>query len=232
MTMNEYGTGIGYERILDWFSSIPVRNELLVSLSNHVARSINLLDFLVLNACKYSMEVPAAGSYSTILGTNRAGVSQATMGELGRGGVAQLYDGFRTRIVSPLNERGMYGWVGNSETFRNLKEGSVFQNAILYNSLQGIRYQILGDYMNFTFVETEEQLTKGTSFAIGNNTFGFGFGLMPQITYYPDFGQDAGRLPVWKILWYRGQDPIWRDKGTSCIMVRSLTAAYSYGGLG
>ncbi len=232
MVMNEYGTGIAYERILDWFSAIPVQNQLITSLSNHVSRAINLLDFQVLNSCKFAMEVPAAGSYSTILGTNRAGISQATMGELGMGGLALLCDSFKVRVVSPFNRRGMFGLVANSETLRNLIQGSVFQNRELYNSLQGITYSVLGDFMNFTAITTEEQMTKGTAFALGLNTFGFGFGKQPSVTFYPDFGQDAGRLPVWKVLWYRGQDAIWRDKGTACVMIRCTTGAYNYGALG
>lgn len=232
MSMFEYGTGIAYEKILDWFTSIPVRNELIISLSNWIARAVNLLDFQMYDACRFAIEVPATGSYTPFTwGTNRKGINQGTYGELGRGGLAQLYDGFKKNIVSPY-DRGFYGLVSNSETLRNLKEGSVFQNAILYNDVNGIRFQVLGEYMGFFAVETEEQLTKGTSFAIANNSGGYGFGLMPNITFYPDFGQDAGRLPVWKVLFYRGQGPLYRDKGTAVVCIRSTTAAYSYGGLG
>ena len=231
MKMYEYGTGIAYERILNWFTNIEVQNQLLVTLSNAVSRGVNWLDFNTMWNTTFSMEVPAAGSYSTILGTNRH-KGQATFGELGMGGLAYLYDQFKKNVVSPINDRGMYGIIGNSETLRNLKQGSVFQNAILYNSLQGIRYQVLGEFMNFVFVETEEQMSKGTAFAFGDNVGGYGFGQMPNITYYPDFGQDAGRLPVWKILYYRGQDAIWRDKGTACVAINCNTGAYNYGALG
>lgn len=231
MMMYEYGTGIAYERILAWFTSLEVQNQLIVTLGNHIGRMINWLDFNVMNQTIFGMEVPASGSYTTV-GTSRNGINQGTYGEIGMGALALLYDTFRKSFVSPLTDRGMYGMVGNSETFRNLKQGSVFQNAFLYNSLQGIRYQVLGEFMNFVFVETEEQLTKGTAFAFGANVGGFGFGQLPNVTYYPDFGQDAGRLPVWKTIFYRGQDAIFRDKGTACIKIHANTSAFNYGGLG
>jgi hypothetical protein len=98
--------------------------------------------------------------------------------------------------------------------------------------MQGIRYQVLGEFMGFVFVETEEQLSKGTLFAFGANVGGYGFGQLPTVTYYPDFGQDAFRMPVWKTLFYRGQDVLWRDKGTCCVAIQASSAAYNYGGLG
>lgn len=232
LKMYEYGTGIGYEKILNWFTNIDVQNGLITSLGNHIGRMINWLDFAVINGCKFSMEVVAAGSYYGVNGTNRQPITQSTYGELGMGGLALAYDTFRKAFATPLTPRGMYGLCGNSETLRNLKQGSVFQNAFLYNSLQGIQYQVLGEFMNFVGIETEELMTKGTAFLIANNAGGYGFGLPPKTYFYPDYGHDAERLPVWKTIFYRGQDAIWRDKGTAVILVRCNTGAYNYGNLG
>jgi len=231
--MYEYGTGVGYERILNWFTSIAVQAELVKTLGNHVARMINYLDFAVFDGVTRSMEIPASGSYSSILGTVRKGVVATAYGELGQGGLAFLWDQLRTNIVTPLiPERRLYGIVGCANSLRHLKQGSVFQNAALYQNLQAYNYQILGEFGGFVFFETEEQLSKGTMFAFGQNVGGYGFGQPPQIWYYPDYGSDAGRLPVWKVLFYRGQDAIWRDKGTACVRIFSNTAAYNYGTLG
>lgn len=233
MMMYEYGTGISYEKILNWFTDINVQNQLTTSLSRHVARMVNWLDYDIFCNTPFSIEVPATGSYTTLLGTNRI-VTQATLGELGPGGLALAYDSFKKNVVPPLTSRGLYGIVGNSETFRNLKQGSIFQNLNLYTSLngQGINYQVLGEYAGFIFFETEELMGKGTSFAFGKNVGGYGFGALPQIWYYPDYGSDAGRLPVWKVLFYRGQGPIWRTKGTAAICIRSSSGAFNYGAIG
>jgi hypothetical protein len=104
--------------------------------------------------------------------------------------------------------------------------------AEFYNQLQGEKYQILGEFNGFIFAETEEQLSKGTSFAFGANVGGYGFGMVPTTYFYSDYGQDAQRLHVWKTLFYRGQGTILRDKGTSCIVFLSKSAAFTYGGLG
>lgn len=232
MSMYEYGTGISYERILDWFTNINVQSQLVRTLGNHIGRMINWLDYDIFANSRFSMEVAAAGSYS-FLGTNRqrSGVG-TSFGELGPGGLAYAYDIFKKSGVTPMTDRGMYVAVGGAESFRHLKQGSVFQNLQLYGNLQGIRYQILGEFMNFVFIETEEQTGKGTVFLAGKNTGGFGFGKTPQVWYYPDFGSDAGRMPVWKTIFYRGQGPIWRDSGTTVITVRCKTTTYEYGSLG
>ena len=126
----------------------------------------------------------------------------------------------------------MYLWFANGATLRNLKAGSVFQNQMLYSKIKSDSYQILGEFEKFIFVETEEQLNKGTSIVTGGNVGGYGFGLNPKVFYYKDYGSDAERLSVFKTLFYRGQGPIFRDKGTAALVVRSKSGAFSYGGLG
>jgi hypothetical protein len=122
----------------------------------------------------------------------------------------------------------MYTMIGNSSTFRNLKNGSVFQNYSLYTDFRGQKWQVLGEYMNFLFIETEELTKKGTAFAIAANAGGYGFGQLPRTFYYPDYGNDAGRLSVWKTLFYCGQGPIWRDSGTAVITIRSKSSEFDY----
>ena len=231
MSMYEYGTAIGWETLGDWISSLPIRENLVSVMGEHIGRMINWLDYDIAANTPWSIESPAAGSYSSLLGTNRQKVG-TSYGELGYGMLALTYDLLKSSLVTPLNSRGMYAIVGNSRTFRHLKTGSVFQNQMLYSGMQGINYQVLGEFEKFIFVETEEQTGNGTSFVYGLNSFGYGFGKLPQLTYYPDFGQDAGRLQVWKVLFYRGQGPIWRNKGTSLICLRTNTSAYNYGTLG
>lgn len=231
MAMQEYGTGIAYESLGDWISSIEIRSQLVDTLGRHIGRMINFLDYEIFAATPWSIEVVAAGSYNGLLGTNRALVATA-YGELGRGGVALAYDSLVKNLVPPVTQSGHYVWVANGETLRNLKEGSVFINKEMYAGMSNFNMQILGIYNGFLFVETEEILRKGTSFAIGANAGGYGFGKLPSVTYYPDFGSDAGRLQVWKTLFYRGQGPIKRDWGTAAIIVRSKTAGYDYGSLG
>jgi hypothetical protein len=231
MSINEYGTGVAYETLGDWITNLDIRGELTKTLGMHIGRMINWLDYDLVSNSKFSIECTSTGSYSALLGTNKQ-VSGATFGELGPGGLALLYDTFRKSLVPPVTDRGFYALVGNAQTFRHLKQGSVFINAQLYSNLQGIRMQVLGEFMNFVFIETEELTGRGTSFALGGNACGYGFGKLPTVTYYPDFGSDAGRLQVWKTLFYRGQGPIWRDKGTSIITVRSNSGAYNYNTIG
>lgn len=230
MVMNEYGTGIGYEKLGDWMTNLDVRSQLITTLGNHIGRMVNWLDYDIVSKTIFSIEAVAAGSYR-FLGTNRQ-QSQATYGEFGPGGLAFAYDTFKKSLVYPATDRGLYLAVGGAESFRHLKQGSVFQNLSLYTDQRGLKYQILGEFMNFLFVETEELTAKGTIFLSGANVGGYGFGMNPRPFYYPDFGDDAGRLNVWKVLFYRGQNAIWRDTGTACICARSSSSAYNYGALG
>lgn len=234
MYIGEYGTGIGYETQGDFVTNLNVRDQLTTTLGNHVGRMINWQDYdILVNSALFTIETPAAGSYSSLLGTNRIGnIDRSGYGELGPGALAKVYDTFRGAIASPVTQRGMYVCVANARTFRNLKNGSVFQNAQLYSDLRGITWQVLGDFMNFTFVETEELTGNGTTLFLAQNAAGYGFGQLPRTWYYPDFGQDAGRLSVWKTIYYRGQGAIWRNKGTAAILVRTNTSAYNYGSLG
>jgi len=231
MVINEYGTGIGYEGFGDMLTNIEIRGELVNTMGRHLGRMINWLDYDVLSKTSFGIEVVAAGSYTNLLGTNRKIVATA-YGELGVGGVALAYDSLRKSLVTPYTQRGLYWWIASTETLRHLKSGSVFQNQQLYNQKQGDLYQILGEFNGFVFIETEENLSKGTSIVGGANAAGFGFGLLPRTFYYPDYGSDASRLQVWKTLFYRGQGAIARDKGTACIVVRSNTNPYNYGSLG
>jgi len=231
MMINEYGTGIGYETLGDWITSLEVRGQLVNTLGRHLGRMINWLDYDVFANTPFTIEAVGTGSYNGLLGTNRHLVATA-YGELGPGGVALAYDSLKKSLVEPFTSRGLYWWIASSETLRNLKSGSIFQNQMLYSQKQGDLYQILGEFNGFVFIETEEGITKGSSFCGGANAAGFGFGMMPRTFYYPDFGSDAGRLQVWKTLFYRGQGPIWRSKGTAAIMVRTKTAAFDYGALG
>lgn len=229
--MHEYGTGIGYETIGDWITDIDVRKQLVETLGLHIARMINWLDYNVLVNTTFSIESPAPGSYTNLLGTNRQ-TSQAAYGELGPGGVALAYDSLKKSLVEPLTSRGQYIMVGNAETFRHLKHGSVFINQALYSDISSFKYQVLGEFMGFVFVETEELTGKGTALAIGANAGGYGFGLPPKTFYYPDYGADAGRLQVWKTIFYRGQGPIFRNIGTAVICIRTNSAPYNYSSLG
>jgi len=230
MNLYEYGTGVGYEGLGDYFTDLPFQAEVNRTLSIHISRMVNWLHYDILANTDHSIEVVATGSYAKLLGTNRkrSGVG-TSFGELGWGGVALAYDTFRTSLASPVTERGFYVMFGNSETFRNLKQGSVFQNAQLYTDLRGLRWQILGEFQNFVFVETEELLRKGTAIAVAANAGGYGFGQLPRTWYYPDYGNDAGRLSVWKTKFVTGQGGIWRDRGTAAIMIRSKTTTFDYG---
>lgn len=232
MSMFEYGTGIGYETLTNWMTNIDFQREIQKTLGRHVGRMVNWLDYDQLINTPFTIEVVAAGSYNGLLGTNR--LLQGTgYGELGYGGVALAYDTMKSSLTPPINDRGMYLWFANGATLRNLKSGSVFQNQVLYKNLPTTNgYQILGEFEKFIFVETEEQLQKGTSIVTGANAAGFGWGKTPSVFFYPDYGEDAGRLKVWKTLFYRGQGPIMRNKGTAAIVVRSKSAAFNYGGLG
>lgn len=229
MSMYEYGTGVGYETIGDWVTNINVRGQLVTTLGNHIARMLNWLAYdILVNNCLFTIESPAQGSYSSLLGTNRAKVATA-YGELGPGALGLAYDSFRTSIASPITSRGMYLLIGNSASFRNLKNGSVFQNMSLYSDMRGLRWQVLGEFMNFLAIETEELLGKGTVLALAANAAGYGFGKTPSTTFYEDYGQDAGRLKVWKTLFYYGQGAIFRNTGTAAILIRTKSSSYDYG---
>ena len=232
MSIYEYGTGIAYEKLGDWMTDINLRRQIEQTLGNHTARMLNWLDYDTLVNTAFSIEVPAAGSYTALLGTNRIGVVATAWGELGYGGVALVRDTFKNNVVAPKTSRGKYLWFATPETLRNLKAGSVFQNQVLYSKISSPSFQVLGEFEDFLFVETSEQLGKGTSIVTGANSAGFGFGLTPKVYFYKDYGSDAERLQVWKTLFYRGQGPIFRDKGTTCIVVRSKSGAFNYGGLG
>jgi hypothetical protein len=234
MTIGEFGTGIGYETQGDFVTNLDIRDQLTTTLGNHIARMVNWQDYdILVNNALFTIEVPSAGSYSSLLGTNRIGnIDRSGYGELGAGGLAKVYDTFRGAIASPVTQRGMYIAVGNARTFRNLKNGSVFQNQQLYANMRGNTWQVLGDFMGFTFVESEELTGNGTTLFLANNAGGYGFGQLPRTWYYPDYGQDAGRLSVWKTIYYRGQGAIWRDKGTTAILMRTNSSTYNYGSLG
>jgi hypothetical protein len=232
MKMQEYGTGIGYETIADYMTNINNRAELIKSLGRYVGRMINWLDYDVLvNNCSYQIECAAAGSYNTIQqdtgGTLRR--SGASFGELGPGMLAYTYDTFKHSGASPVTSNGLFLAIANSRTLRNLKNGSVFQNVSLFSDMRGLMWQTIGQYMNYLFIETEELTGNGTTLFLANNAGGYGFGKSPTISYYPDFGQDANRLQVWKMLFYRGQGAIWRDKGTCAILGRTNSSAFEYG---
>lgn len=232
MMMYEYGTGVGFEKIANWWTDVSCQEQLVYTLGNHVSRMINWLHFDIFNSVNRAVETVAAGSYTALLATNITNHNSATFGELGVGGVSFMFDTFKKNVVKPISSRGLYGWVGNCETFRNLKSGSMFQNVQLYKNQQGDKYQILGEFNGFVFIETEEQMSKGTSFPFGGDVGGYGFGMPPTTYFYPDFGQDAGRLYVWKTVWYGGQGALLRDKGTACVCFRSKSDPFSYGGLG
>jgi hypothetical protein len=227
MQLQEYGTGVGYEGYGDYFTDLDLQAEINTTLGNHIARMINWLDYDILVNSRFSIEVPTVGSLSSLLGTNRKVVATA-YGELGPGGLALLYDSFKVSLASSITDRGMYLLFGNAASFRNLKSGSVFQNMSLYTDLRGIKWQVLGEFMNFLAVETEELLGKGTLIAVAANAGGYGFGMLPRTWYYPDYGSDAARLSVWKTKFYRGQGAIWRDSGTAAIVIRAKSAAFDY----
>jgi len=229
-SMYEYGTGLGYEGLGDWITNLDMRSELVNSLGRHIGRMINWLDYDILVNTPFSVEVRAFGSYTNLLGTNRQLVA-TSYGELGPGGLALVYDTFKKSLASPITDRGMFILFGNAASLRNLKQGSFFQNGQLFNQFSSPKLQILGEFGGFLGVETEELLGKGTLIAVAANAGGYGFGKTPTTFYYPDFGSDAGRLQVWKTLFYRGQGPIWRNSGTAAIVIRANSAGYNYGAL-
>lgn len=232
MNMYEYGTGVGVEDFANMLTDIDLQMEVQQTLGRHVGRMINWLDFDIFNKTNKAIEVGSMGSYGYI-GTNRAGLASATaFGELGPGGVALAYDTLRGALVEPLTDGGLYGMLGNADTFRHLKSGSIFANQTLWGNMSGMTYQVLGQFNGFLFVETSENLNKGTTFAFGKNVGGYGFGMNPRTFLYPDFGSDAGRLGVFKTLFYRGQGAIRRSVGTACIIIRSKTTGFDYGALG
>lgn len=227
MMINEYGTGIGYETFGDWMTNIAVRKELVNTLSIHVGRMINWLHYDILVNSIFSIESPATGSYSNLLGTNRQKVGTG-YGELGEGGVALAYDSLRNSLALP-KQNGLYMWFAAPSTLRHLKAGSAFTNQQLWSGARGRGWQVLGVHQDILFIETTEQLNKGTSIVVGANAGGYGFGKLPVISYYNDYGQDAGRLQVWKVLFYAGQAAMWQTKGTTAIVVRTNTGNYNYG---
>lgn len=229
-SMYEYGTGIGYETLTDWITNIPFQTQIQTTLGIHIARMINWLHYDTLSKTIFSIEIPAPGSYSALLGTSRK-LQGTAYGELGPGAVALAYDSMKASLV-PANDRGMYLWMANASTLRGLKAGSYFQNQVLYKNVKSDSYQILGEFEKFIFVETEEQFGRGTSLIIGQNAGGYGFGLTPKTFYYPDYGEDAGRISVWKTKFYHGGGAIMRDKGTACVIVRSKSAGFDYSAMG
>jgi hypothetical protein len=229
MVINEYGTGVGVETFANFMTDIDAQREVQQTLGNHIGRMVNWLDYNILSSTKFGIEVIATGSYNGLLGSNRA---TTFAGELGAGGVALAYDSLKKSLVKPITDTGLYAFISNAETLRNLKSGSVFANYAYWGQLSGLTYQVLGQFNGFVFIETYENLSKGTSLALGANAGGYGFGMLPRTFYYPDFGQDAGRLSVFKTLFYRGQGALMRDRGTAAIIVRSTSSAFSYGGLG
>jgi hypothetical protein len=232
MVIKEYGTGIGYEPFGDWTTNIPIRDELVKTLGLNIGRAMNWLDKnTISDGCQFFIDVPAVGSLSAFTqdsgGTTAR--TRASFGELGQGALAFAYDTLKKSLVSPNSSRGFYTAIGNSRTFRNLKNGSVFQNMSLYTDMRGIKWQVLGEFMNFVFIETEELTGDGTTLVTGANAAGFGLGLAPKLWFYPDYGEDAGRMEVWKTKYYRGQGAIFMNKGTAAIAIRTCSGTFNYG---
>ena len=234
MIIHEYGTGIGYEPFGDWTTNINIRNELNKTLGLNIGRAMNWLDKNTLSDnAQFFIDVPAVGSLSAFTqdsgGTTAR--SRASFGELGQGAVAFAYDTLKRSLVSPNSQRGLYTAIANSRTLRNLKNGSVFQNALLFNQLlvPGAKWQVLGEFQNILWIETEELTGDGTTLVCGGNAAGYGLGLAPRLWFYPDYGQDAQRLEVWKMKYYRGQGPIFMNKGTAALVIRSCSGTYNYG---
>jgi hypothetical protein len=231
MVIHEYGTGIGYEPFGDWTTSIPIRDQLSKTLGLNIGRAMNWLDkYELVDNAQFMIDIPATGSLSAFLqdsgGTTRA--SQAAYGELFSGAVAFGYDTFKKSIAKPNSLRGFYTAIANSRTLRNLKIGSVFLNYSLYTDFRGQKYQVLGEFQGFVWIETEELTGDGTTLLTAANAAGYGMGLEPRLWFYPDYGNDAGRLEVWKTKYYRGQGPIFMNKGTAAILIRSNSGTYDY----
>ena len=49
MTIKEYGTGVGYEGFVDYWTNLDIQQEINTTIGNHVGRMINWLHYDVIS---------------------------------------------------------------------------------------------------------------------------------------------------------------------------------------
>lgn len=224
ISLAEYGRGISKEGKIDYISNIANAQELQITIAQQWADTFNELAGKVFSDSVWGVyTVGNEGSHSA-LGTNLTDDSQKGTGTITGTMISYVYQQLRKAKVRrfPTEYGQLYLWVGNAETLQAVKDEAGWENLQLYNrGGEGIIHNVLGPYKGFLFVETEEGLVKGKSYAFGQGVGAYGFALPMHIAYYPDYHQDAGRLQVWKWHTILGLGATLRDKGTTCIVVKS-----------
>lgn len=219
ITLEEYGRGIGKEGMVDYISNIDNRTEIQINIARQWADTFDALSGVILGSSAHMVyTVASAGSHSAV--TTAAGNQKGT-GTITGTLVDYLYDQLRASPTVGKFTDGLYRWVGNSETLRAVKREAGWENMQLYQRGPGLRTQILGAWKGFLFVETEENTLKGKSLVFGETVGAFGFAKPMTVYYYPDYHSDANRLQVFKWHTILGIGTTLRDKGTTCITVRT-----------
>lgn len=224
-----YGMGYSKHDEIDYITNLNNRRLIQQTMSNKAARVINALHKDIYEASQMGIyTISTAGSLSQDgqIGTNPSW--GGTGGDFTLGLVHAARDGLiRSNVMA--GQRGLYEIIGHPDTFRTIKNFAKFENRELYNNNgRGNLFQVLGEWEGCTWIETTERMSKGTSFIVGRNVGGYGFGQQPKVFYYPDFGEDAGRHQVWKLKFALAQGATLRDKGTTCLTLRTSPTALTY----
>ncbi len=231
-TLDEYGRGMGYELTIEYYTKIGINNEVVMTLANNRARVMNELARAIFQVNDHVVFSGIIGTVGTATGTTVFNVGDLTAGtgdnaangSLTSSVIKDLRDGLKGRRVAVF-PNSLYVIVGNAAMFRTLKDEGVFETYSYYNNtsfgLNGIVYQILGNWEGFTFVETEEGVPSNVAYAFGRNVGGQAFAKPVQLFYYPDYNSDAGRLNVYKWHMIAGFAESLRQIGTTAVRVET-----------
>jgi hypothetical protein len=224
-TLAEYGRGIGLENLLEYYTKIDNGREVVETLANNRALILNELTRSVIDNTTHNM---VCGSAAT-LGTARFNVSGAATNTaataLDSVMVKAAYDHLKGARV-PTFPNGLYVMIGDASSFRELKDEGVFAEYSYRNNtsfgLNGLIYQVLGNWEGFTFVQTEEGMNQGTLqyvYAVAPNVGAQAFAKPISLYFYPDINSDAGRLNVIKWHMVAGFVPTLRETGTRALKI-------------
>lgn len=224
-TLDEYGRGIGFENTLDYYTKLNNGAELVETLANNRARTINELCRSVIHNTPHIVGLGVAGTTGTTRFNISAGSGTLSVGTLASGHIKNVYDHLKGVRV-PTFSNGLYYYVGNAAHLRGLKNESVFETWSVYNNMpiagqNGFIYQVLGAWQGFVFIETEEGMNGTIGYVIAPEAGAQAYAKPVSLYYYPDINSDAGRLNVIKWHMIAGFAQTLRNYGTRALRVIS-----------
>lgn len=216
-TLDEYGRGIGLENAIEYYTKVGRMEELLVTLADNRARVINELCRAIIHNTghKYSATTGGITNDNSTAGTAKTEKFTST--------TAKAVHDLLKKSKVPTYPNGLYVYVGNAEHLRSLKNEGVFETYSYYNNtsfgLNGIVYQVLGNWEGFTFIQTEEGMASHYGYALAPEVGAQAYAKPVSLYYYPDINSDAGRLNVVKWHMIAGFAKTLRDYGTRALRV-------------